>query len=393
MQMIYNNFDGLDISFQGAFPQTVLDQLAEARTQAQNEKREVVAHIGHDRLPVMVAETGAKGGYRYRFDTGIDGETWFVAHSTNSKSWNFRVSVKSLALALSGYEAVKQRLSERLISFEAVGASAYDHEISGNTKRLYLPLERISRFDYCFDFITDSAYQPLAERFVAHQRSKKHVYGEHGTLPTYNASNGDITNTIRIGEMPNRQIAMYNKTKEIIASSKKYWWDIWDIDPAPFKNGEKQIWRIEVRAGRNELDKWPLKRFDEFDDKAGDIIVSILKAIRYTNPISDQNRSRWPIAPLWQETIDTAYKALAPYRTNAIREAIVRDYRENIVNGYSERIIGNLIGMTAAQGRDISELTIVAEEIEALIEAIVQKDRKAVEDKFKRAVERFEFIE
>ncbi len=391
MQMIYNNFDGLDISFQGALPEKILKQLGKAREQAQKEKRAVTAYIGLDKSPVIVAENGAKGGYRYRFDTGLDGETWFVAHSTNSKLWNIRVSVKSLQLALTGYEAVKNQLINRLINFEAMGISAYEPEVTGKVNRLFLPLERISRFDYCFDFVMESAYQPVPGHFVAHQRAKKHVYGER-LLSDYSASNGDKTNTIRIGEMPGRQIAMYNKTKEIIASSKQYWWDIWGIDPMPFKNGEKQIWRIEVRAGRNELDKWPLKRFAEFNDKAGDVIVSILKAIRYTNPINDQNRSRWPIAPLWQETIDTADKALAPYRTSAIRENVIRDYRANVINGYDERLIGNLIGKTAAQGRDISELSIVAEELEALIEAIVRKDKKSVIEKFERAEEKFRLL-
>lgn len=394
MQLIYNNFDGLDISFQGAFPHKILDQLAEARAQAQDEKRDVLAYLGAEHIPVMVGETGARGGYRYRFDTGIDGETWFIAHSTNSKNWNIRVSVKSLSLALSGYEAVKDKIINRLIAFEAVGASAYTDKVSGNSKRLYLPLERISRIDYCFDFIMDADFMPLPERFVAHQRAKKHVYGEHCTLPNYSASNGDKINTIRIGSMPNRQMAMYNKTKEITSNAKQYWWDIWGIDKKPFKEGFKQIWRIEVRAGRDELDKWPLKRFSEFEDKAGDVLISILKAIRYTDPLKgDLNRSRWPIAPIWQEAIDASYKALAPYSTNAIRENVIRDYRENIVNGYSERLIGNLIGMTAAMGRDVSELTIVAEEFEALIETIVKKDQQAVIEKYNRAQERFEFIE
>jgi len=393
MEMIYNNFDALDISFQGALPLKTLDQLAIAREQAQKEKCEVIAYIGKNKLPVMVAETGARGGYRYRFDTGMDGEIWFVAHSTNSKLWNIRVSVKSLNLALSGYEAVRKRLTKRLSDFEAVGLSAYPEEVSGKTKRLYLPLERISRFDYCFDFIMPSGYQPLPERFVAHQRAKKHVYGERGGLDTYRSLNGDIINTVRIGAMPGRQMAMYNKTKEIIASSKQYWWKIWDIDPKSFKEGFKEIWRIEVRAGRDELNKWPLKRFKEFDDKAGDVIASILKAIRYTDPLKDDlNRSRWPMAPIWEEAISTSYKALAPYSTNAIRENAIRDYRDNVIAGYKERLIGNLIGLTAAQERDISEISITIEELEEDIHAISKTDISAISKKFEKAEERFRFL-
>ena len=401
MELIYNNFDALDISFQGAFPQEILDQLAKGREQAQNERREVLIELGEQRMPVMVAETGAKGGYRYRFNTGIDGEIWFVAHSTNSQNWNIRVSVSSLQLALRGYKVVKGGIISRLIALKAVGLSAYPEnfsgkaeELGGKNKRLFLPMERISRFDYCFDFIMDAAFMPLPCRFIAHQRAKKHVYGENGIIPTYSASNGDKINTIRIGEMPGRQAVIYNKTKEITSSLKKYWWDIWDIDPAPFKEGFKQIWRIEVRAGRNELDKWGLKRFTDFEDKAGDVIAAILKAIRYTEPLeNDLNRSRWPNAPIWDEAISTSYKALSPYSSNAIRENIIRDYRENVIEGYKERLIGNLIGLIAAQGRDISEVPITIEELEGDIAVIAKDDISVLLKKFEKAEEKFRFLQ
>ena len=87
----------------------------------------------------MVAETGSRGGYRYRFDTGLDGETWFVAHSTNSKNWNIRVSVKSLALSLYGYEGVKERILNRLKALKAIGQS---RKISGSEEVTNMPLDQ-----------------------------------------------------------------------------------------------------------------------------------------------------------------------------------------------------------------------------------------------------------
>lgn len=393
MELIYNNFDALDVTFQGALPEKVLNQLAKAREQAQNEKREVYVELGFERMPVMVAETGARGGYRYRFDTGMDGEIWFIAHSTNSKMWNIRVSVKSLALSLSGYKMVKNRLLKRLKALSAHGPSRHDSGNGGKPTVINTPLESISRFDYCFDFVMDSAFMPLPCRFIAHQRAKKHVYGEHGVLPTYSSLNGERVNTIRIGELPGRQAVIYNKTKEIIASSKRFWWDIWGVDSKPFKQGFKQIWRIEVRAGKNELNKWGLKHFKDFEDKAGDVVAAILKAIRYSEPLKDDlNRSRWPMHPIWAESLKTSYKALAPYSTNAIRENVIRDYRENIINGYKERLIGNLIGLIAAQERDISEIPITIEELENDISTIAEEDITILLKKFEKAEEKFKFL-
>lgn len=391
MKLIYSNFDALDIAFQGAFPEHVLEKLSEAREKAQSEKREVLTHIGKEELPVMVAETGMGGGFRYRFDTGPDGEKWFVSHSTNTKNWNIRVSVKSLALALYGYEGAKSRLIKRLNDFEAKGQVRMLS--AKEAVKTDFPLERISRFDFCFDFVMLGAFEPLPKRFVAHQRAKKHVYGEEGAISNYSSLNGDKINTVRIGEMPGRQAVIYNKTKEITSSLKSYWWKIWDIEPKAFKESFKQIWRIEVRAGKDELNKWPLKRFEDFDLKAGDVIQSILSAIRYTKPLkNDLNRSRWPNDPIWQAAIDNAYSALKPYSSNAIRENIIRDYRDNVIKGYEERILGNTIGLTAAKGLDISEIPIVIEALQRRIENLADEDLGAMIKKYQKAEERFRFL-
>lgn len=412
MKLIYNNFDALDVSFQGALPESILNQLAEARERAQFEKREVLAELGNTKMRVMVAETGMRGGYRYRFNTGIDGEIWSIAHSTNSKNWNIRVSVSSLGLALSGYEAVRSAIIKRLNDLNAIGPSRHDSAIINNCSAMdsaiknsnsansakhrviNTPLERISRFDYCFDFIMDRAFEPLPNRFVAHQRSKRHVYGEKGLIDSYSSLNGDRINTIRIGKMPNREATIYNKTKEIISSAKQYWWDIWDIDKKSFKSGSDQIWRIEIRAGKEELNKWGLNTFEHFESKAGDVIKSILKDIRYTEPlIRDDNRARWPMHPIWEEAYKRAYKALDPYSSNAIRENIIRDYRENIVNGYKERTTGNLIGCIAAMGCNLSDLPAIMDQIQGDIIVEVRKNPDLFYKKFERIEERYSFIE
>lgn len=382
MKMIYHNFDGLDVSFQGALPESILGQLAEARDRAQQEKRNVLAEIGPEKMPVMVAETGAKGGYKYRFDTGMDGETWFIAHCLKADKWNIRVSVKSLALALNGYMAVKDRLLKRLVALQARGPARRD---SVTNAVIEAPLERISRFDYCFDFIMDKEFEPLPLCFVAHQRSKKHC---HAQQDIYSASTGDRINTIRIGEMPGRQATIYNKTKEIQSNAKQYWWDIWGLDRNGFKD---TVWRVEVRAGKKELDQWNLKRFKDFEAKAGDVVTATLKAIRYTEPLKgDSNRSRWPMSPLWQECLNVSLTALAPYTSNACREKIVMDFRQTVINRYQDHLIGTAIGCTAAQGRDVSELPAVLEDIQDILG---KEDPAVLKRKAKRAEERFRFLD
>ncbi len=406
MKLIYNNFDAFDVSFQGALPESVLIQLAEAKERAQFEKSEVLAEIGETKMKVMVAETGMSGGYRYRFKTAeIDGEIWSIAHSTNSKNWNIRVSCSSAGLALKGMEAVRSGIIKRLIALNAIGPSrhnsakinnlsATDSTISPKHSVINTPLERVSRFDYCFDFIMNSAFVVLPERFIAHQRAKKHIYSEKGYIDNYTSMNGDKVNTIRIGKMPNREATLYNKGKEISANSKQYWWHIWGLDPKIIKKDSKTIWRIEVRAGKEELNKWGLNTFEDFDRKAGDVIAHILKSIRYTEPlIGDPNRSRWPMHAIWDQAYQCSNRVLEPYRSNAMRENIIRDYRENIIKGYKERLIGNLIGLTAANGLDISEIFTVIEQIQKEMNIIVRMDMRWLENKISKKCEQSRFIE
>ena len=83
-----------------------------------------------------------------------------------------------------------------------------------------------------------------------------------------------------------------------ILQRKDYWWDIWGIKKSEFKG---QIWRIEARAGKKELNKWNLRRFADFEKMAGDVISGILKDIKYTIPSdTDKNITRWALAPFWQ---------------------------------------------------------------------------------------------
>jgi hypothetical protein len=126
MDLIYQNFDGLDVSFQGAFPQSILEQLEAGKKEAQRQRKSVLIRLGEKQIPVLVAETGAKGGFSYRFDTGLDGEVWFAANSTKSDHWGIRVSVKSLCVALRGYYGVKKKILTLLGDLSAIGPSQTD---------------------------------------------------------------------------------------------------------------------------------------------------------------------------------------------------------------------------------------------------------------------------
>lgn len=365
MNLIYQNFDGLDVTFQGVLPEALLQQLEEARTEAQNNKQECYLELGPNKVRGTVAETGSPGGYRYRFDTGMDGETWFFAHSKKLDSWGIRVSVHSLSLAMYGYTGVKQRLLDRLAAF---GANGFTDPI----------LERVSRVDYCFDFLSTNPFSPDPSLIVAHQHCKKHCHSLKDPIETYTNTKGDKVQTVRIGQMPGRQITIYNKTAEIREHQKPYWNDIWKRASLP----AGEVWRLEVRAGKKELDEWGLKRFADFEAMIGDVIHTTLLAMRYIVPSQDKNRSRWATAPFWQHALEACDNALAPYRCHADREKILNDHRLAVMNGYKQRIFGNMIGYAAASMRDPSEI----EEVSA---ALIKEFLDSVKDNLNQFIEKY----
>lgn len=213
MELIYNNFDGLDVTFQGMVPDYILQELEMARQQAEKDRKPVTINLGEHEIPVAVAESGMRGGYRYRFDTGLDGEIWCIAASNDPEQWNIRVSVKSLSFALYGYIGCKKRIYDLLKKIEATGPTTINPKTGEFND---IPIEAISRVDYCFDFKSDN-FLIDANCFIAHSR-----FNRDYIFPEQVISNGRNISYMRIGSMPNKQIVIYDKIREIRIKNKSY---------------------------------------------------------------------------------------------------------------------------------------------------------------------------
>ncbi|CAA6605988.1 conserved hypothetical protein [Rhodospirillaceae bacterium LM-1] len=382
-KLIYSNFDGLDVSFQGALPRNILRHLEETKEAAKKNRGDYPLLLGdaeYGYLCLMVGESGSRGGYAYRFDTGPDGATWFIANNEDPERWNIRASAHSLALALKGYEGVKTDMLNFLAQLEAIGPQ-WDEK-----RQLMLPKERISRIDFCCDFQVEEL-RPESKHFVAHSRHVKREHQEQ--LDAEVTAQGNRVQSIRVGEMPNRQVALYNKTKEIVVHGKSYWWDIWGIDPKSFSG---EIWRVEPRAGKTELDFWNLKSFADFEAKAGDVMLGILNAIRFTVPTSDQKHSRWPLHPIWQASIEKAESALAPYISKAERKRVLEGLRDERIQMFFTQFRGSLTSLTALMGLDLSELPTTLDAVADDALRALKVHPEAAKQKFNQAEMRYKFF-
>lgn len=390
MKPIYSNFDGFDLSFQCAVPAKILDTLAEAKKQAQETKGDAVTKIGKNNVIVLVSETGGKGGYPYRFDTGIDGATWMIANNPKRDKWNIRVSIKSLALALYGYEEVKKKTLEFLV--RDLGALGTPHINKQTGEVTDAPLERISRMDFCIDFKTDK-FIPDIYAFVGKGRFKKRILN----LEDQEKSKSEIVFSgrkikyVRIGSMPNREAVLYDKISDITDKKKDYWWDIWKIKKSEFKG---QIWRVEVRAGKKELNKWNLRRFSDFEKMAGDVMSGILKDIKYTIPsTTDKNITRWPLAPFWQEAINITEEKLQNHISHAERKMIIEGYRKQMSDQFEKSILGQTVSYAALHGIEMTEIPRILDVLgESLLERIHQNPQK-FQEKHQNATDKYSQLE
>lgn len=373
MKLIYRNFDGLDVSFKGAMPADVLKMLAIGKAHAQEHREDCLIHLGHKYTPVHVAETGMRGGYAFRFDTGPFGATWAIADSLDAERWNIRASIKSLALADGGYQGAKKQLLDLLTDLCAVGE---DED---------LPKERISRFDFCMDFAM-SHFQPDPERVVCHSHTTRRV---HRSWEGETVNRGKRIESLTIGKMPGRQVILYDKTREIIAHGKPYWWEYWNLDPQQYTD---EVWRVEVRAGKGDLDTWNLRTFDDLERIAGVVINSTLSAIRYTEPNGDIQASRWPLHPLWGACLNAANDALAPYTSAVTRGKVIEGLRGEVIERFTNLFPGLLASYTHLLGHDISELPTILERLERDVLRYARNHPRAMEVKFQRAVDRYALL-
>ena len=195
----------------------------------------------------------------------------------------------------------------------------------------------------------------------------------------------------RLGQMPNKQVVLYNKTKEITHHSKEYWWEIWQLRKEDVLGNNQSVRRVEVRAGKRELNAWGVKTFKDFESKAGDIMMHTLKHIRYATPLSsDSNRSRWPHHPIWQKCLKVSLKgALGDFVSHASRENILRDFKDNYIEDGKKRLIGNAIPLGALLGDDLGSVPKILEDLADDFKDNPPRDSLG---KFVKAKERFKFL-
>ncbi len=196
IETLHRGFDKLDIAIMGALSPNDIEILEAARVESEKSHHDTLVEIGPGRVAMHVAESGLRGGYAFRCDTGPLGELWFFKRGLSRNDWNLRVSVRALALATRGLKEVHAHIIETL---KALGAG--DHEMS------------IGRVDYAIDYLMPEAFLLDPAHFISHSRSSR---AEHASPPATSSESaegellvqwsGRIVKAVTIGKMPGQQL-------------------------------------------------------------------------------------------------------------------------------------------------------------------------------------------
>lgn len=343
MLLIRKGFDGLDISY----PLTISDELAEkfrqCREVAESDSGSCALFM-HGDVWMQVAASGARGGYAFRCDTGFGGpmgEIWFFKQPTGkADEWGVRVSCRALPLALDGLTKTRERIEDTLAK---LGLN-------------YQPgTESIGRIDVACDILAPDL-APDRAHFISHARST--VKEVSDALVQVVGRSGRVE-SITIGKNPNRQVVLYDKRAEVMATGKGYWWPVWDdalanMGRPPLDLGDRHastIWRVEIRAFKRHLkDTWGVTTWGDLREKLPAILGQALDDVRYAMPTADTNRARWPVHPLWAmvaEELSDDMQDLASMADRASIDELLKAERDEMLR---KQIAGCMLSRAALNG-------------------------------------------
>lgn len=356
--LLHAGFDGLDLAYNTQIGGELHTALTHAKASAALERRaQALTFGGHT---FLVESHGAGGGYAFSVNTGELGALWWFKEPRDGRDpWGVRVSSRALPLAVHGLDKVKAKLDKFLTDLGM---------LFSETDR------RISRIDYAIDYLIPGfAIDPA--HFVCHARRSKALDGEFSA-----ELRGIKFNGIRIGKMPNAQICIYDKRREVIDKRKAFWWDIWAKRAKAHSlilSNQSPIWRFEFRAGRAAIDKAIKRRtWEAFTRDPSLLFQKIALETRLAIPQSDLNRARWPNAPVWDECHRRIGQIGDTIEVGADVDvtAIVADLKAANLRTLEAQTVGLILTQTAAYGLTAGDVPKLLQQVALDIECFLKRN-------------------
>jgi len=372
-EVIRHGYDALDLAFAGTISREATGALQDAKRQAQEAQEPEPVRFGG--VMGLVYPAGVRGA-QYRLDTGADRENWFIATGGSARDWNIRVSVRAQSLAAYGLHDSYRRV---LDTAGELGARITD--------------ERVSRIDYAVD-IKAQDFELDPRRFVMPTGGGLQAYDfrEDGGEESIDVFYYDHKpNSIRIGQVTNRQVAVYDKRREIsVRRHNAWWWDIWGLDPT---DPENEIWRVEIRAARGYMRKFGIMDFADVAHAAGDVFNHAVERVRYVDDGVRPHRQR-PTDPFWTLAQHAIRSGLNEASCGLEPADIVRGERDAMRAMLSKQLTG--IAMAHACTNEVYTFNDFRQtaglHYGSTVEEAIERNPKDAEKRFDRAWKRYAIL-
>lgn len=191
---------------------------------------------------------------------------------------------------------------------------------------------------------------------------------------------------------PGKVDIIYDKRRDSLDKRKLFWFKQWDIDP---KDRSKAVWRVELRAGKQELKgRFRIATFDDLEAAIGDVYKIMAEQIRYVaEDQTDTNVTRQELHPLWRKVCEHVQFAMADKQSGLTRDQIKEIERDEAIDNATTMITAYAINMGIATGLSDEKID---EDLQKLVTAALSAQRDLNKGKFnkrvRRARERMHFI-
>ncbi|WP_425408224.1 hypothetical protein [Hyphococcus sp.] len=327
------------MSYRTALPGGFLTALGEAQASAKSENRATL--IRFNGFELFIEPSGGQGGYAFRAHTGPFGLIWKFREATTKSPWSVHVKFRAHGLAIKGPLKMKEEADGFLLT---IGCKFESIDV------------RVSRADYAVDMLLGDFHLNTGN-FVFHSRSKVSEYIERIRI-------GDEYTYARIGRLPGKQLCVYDKSGAVSEKNDSLWKQFY-FDFARQRLGlvvnefsELKIWRFELRAGKQFLDKQIKPRtWDSFAKEVSPIYQRLAQSFKLKLPQRDDNRTRWPLDPIWIEVVSEVSKLTFNQKTTGVSDALLRKLRQEYSDGLDKQLVGLLLSSAACEGIDSQDFS------------------------------------
>ena len=340
MQILHKGFDTITLAIKANLPPELFEYLTLEKELAEADRApRPISYGGAD----FDLQPNGGNGYAFLLSGGPLDVRWAFKKPNIKDPWGTRVTVGSTLLATQGLGYARAHLDKTL---ERLGIRYSAGHVS------------LSRVDFCVDVLAPG-FELVPENFVLHSHSNR---ADHLTADEDICSNGKSGRftSVTAGKMPGRQVIIYDKRREVIDTSKPIWWDIWNANrdamgqPSldPKDRDASQVWRVELRAGKDMLkDRWNIRTWADFDNKFGDLISETFEKVRYCEPDpTDSNRARWPNHAIWDLVSEVTDEDLQELRSYLGVDKVKSVHKAEHIKLIMTLLTGNAVTLAAMEG-------------------------------------------